>query len=210
MANCEKLIPIIIRWETGVTGEGLSNRELFEKARKKGYGNDPVDTGGPTMVGIILATYKTYCKDKGKPVPTIQDLKNMSYEEWFDIFKTRFWDKMKADKINNQSIANLCVNTIWGSGPAYIKTIQQVVGVKADGIVGKITLAAINNADQKALFEKLWNRRKKFFEDLVARSVREYEREHGRKASEQELLRHTQKRFLKGWLNRLNSFTFEP
>ena len=211
MANCEKLIPIIIRWETGVTGEGLSNRELFEKARKKGYGNDPVDNGGPTMVGIILNTYKTYCKEKGKPVPTIQDLKNMPYEEWFEIFKTRFWDKMLADKIRNQSIANLCVNTIWGSGPGYIKTIQQVIGVKPDGLVGPVTIAAINNnPNQKDLFQRLWNRRKKFFEDIVARSVKEYERKLGRKATEQELLRHTQKRFLKGWLNRLNSFQFVP
>lgn len=209
MANCEKLIPIIIRWETGVTGQGLSNKELFEKARKKGYGNDPIDTGGPTMVGIILSTYKTYCKEKGKPVPMVKDLKAMPYEEWFEIFKTRFWDKMKADQIRNQSIANLCVNTIWGSGPGYIKTIQQVVGVKPDGMVGPVTLQAINTADQQDLFNRLWLRRKKFFLDLVDNSVKEYERRLGRKATERELLKYTQKRFLKGWLNRLNSFEFE-
>ncbi len=209
MAKCEELIPIIIRWETGVTGEGLSNKELFEKARKKGYGNDPIDTGGPTMVGVILSTYKAYCKEKGKPVPMVKDLKAMPYEEWFEIFKTRFWDKVKADQIRNQSIANLCVNTIWGSGLGYIKTIQQVVGVKPDGMVGPVTLQAINMADQLELFNRLWLRRKKFFLDLVDNSVKEYERKLGRKATERELLKYTQKRFLKGWLNRLNSFKFE-
>ena len=139
----------------------------------------------------------------------VKDLKAMPYEEWFEIFKTRFWDKVKADQIRNQSIANLCVNTIWGSGPGYIKTIQQVVGVKPDGMVGPVTLQAINTADQQDLFNRLWLRRKKFFLDLVDNSVKEYERKLGRKATERELLKYTQKRFLKGWLNRLNSFEFE-
>lgn len=209
MANCEKLIPIIIKWEAGTTGEGLTNKELFEKARKKGYGNDPADAGGHTMVGIILDTFKAYRKAKKKPVPTVEDLKNISYEEWFDIFKTMFWDRMKADEINNQSIANLCVNTIWGSGAGYIKTIQGVVGVKCDGVVGSITLKAINeNPHPDWLFKRLWDRRKKFFEDIVERDVAKYEKKIGRKATERELMTHTKKRFLKGWLNRLNDFKY--
>lgn len=210
MANCEKLIPIIIKWETGVTGEGLTNEQLFEKAREKGYGNDPVDSGGHTIVGIILDTYKAYRKAMKKPVPTVEDLKRMTYEEWHDIFKKMFWDKMRADEIDNQSIANLCVNTIWGSGAGYIKTIQGVVGVKGDGVVGPITLKAINeNPHPDYLFKRLWERRKKFFEDIVARDVAAYERKLGRKATERELLKHTKKRFLKGWLNRLNDFHYE-
>ncbi len=215
MANCEKLIPTILKWEAGIDPDkeeniGLTNRELFEKARKKGYGNDPVDKGGPTMVGIILETYKAYCKSKGKKPPTIEDLKAMTYEEWFEIFKTRFWDKMQADRIKSQSIANLCVNTVWGTGPGYIKTIQCVLCVKQDGVVGPVTLAKINGwQPQKDLFDRLWARRKKFFEDIVASSVRAYERKIGRKATERELLTHTKKRFIKGWLNRLNDFRYE-
>jgi lysozyme family protein len=121
-----------------------------------------------------------------------------------------FWDKMQADRIENQSIANLCVNTIWGSGAGYIKTIQKVVGVNPDGIVGPITLKAINeNPHPDYLFKRLWERRKKFFEDIVTRDVTAYERKLGRKATERELLKYTKKRFLKGWLNRLNDFQFE-
>ena len=210
MADCTKLIPIIIKWEAGVTGEGLTNEELFEKARKKGYANDPADPGGPTMVGITLETFKAYRKSMKKPLPTVNDLKNISFAEWFAIYKTRFWDKMRADEIKNQSIANLCVNTVWGSGPGYIKTIQSVVGVKGDGIVGPITLKAINENPHPAdLFQRLWNRRKKFFTDIVARSVADYERKIGREATERELLKYTKKRFLKGWLNRLNDFKYE-
>ena len=45
--------------------------------------------------------------------------------------------------------------------------------------------------------------------DIVARSVADYERKIGREATERELLKYTKKRFLKGWLNRLNDFKYE-
>lgn len=209
MADCRKLVPTIIRWEAGVTTTGLSNEEMFERAKRTGFANDPIDNGGATMIGITLDTFKSYRKKIGKKTPSVQDLKNITYEEWYDILKTMFWDKMKADQIDNQSIANLCVNTVWGSGAGYIKTIQGVLGVKADGIVGNITLGAINGyKPQKDLFQKLWKRREKFFYDIVARSVAAYEKKIGREATEVEKLRHTQKKFLKGWLNRLNSFKY--
>lgn len=215
MANMEKLIPIIIKWEANVDfakdeNQGLTNRELFEKARKKGYGNDRVDKGGPTMVGVTINTYTGYCKRKKRPSPTVEELKAITYDEWYDILKTMFWNRMKADQIDNQSIANLCVNTVWGTGPGYIKTIQGVVGVTKDGVVGPITLKAINNNPHpEDLFQRLWNRRKKFFEDIVAQDIADYERKIGRKATERELMDNTKKRFLKGWLKRLNDFQYE-
>ena len=94
MAQVDKLIPTIIKWEAGTTGEGLTNKELFEKARIKGFANDPVDSGGATMVGVTLATFKEYRKRKKKPTPTVKDLKAITYEEWRDILKTMFWDKV--------------------------------------------------------------------------------------------------------------------
>jgi lysozyme family protein len=51
MADYKKLIPHILKWEGG-------------------WANDSVDKGGPTMKGITLNTYKSYCKMKGKSVPT--------------------------------------------------------------------------------------------------------------------------------------------
>jgi lysozyme family protein len=118
---------------------------------------------------------------------------------------------MQADRIENQSIANLCVNTIWGSGAGYIKTIQRVVGVNPDGVVGNITLRAINeNPHPDYLFHRLWDRRKQFFEDIVEKDVAAYEKKIGRKATEAEKLKYTKKKFINGWMNRLNDFKYEP
>ena len=172
MANIQKLVPHILKWEGG-------------------WANDPHDKGGPTMKGVTLTTYTAYCKKKGKGLPTQLQLKNISQAEWEDILKTMYWDKWNADKIKTQSIANLLVDWVWASGSYGIKFPQRVLGVKDDGIVGDKTLAAINNyPNQKELWTKLWNRRKKHFEDIVAKNP-------------------SQGKFLKGWMNRLKDLKWE-
>lgn len=171
MANYKELVPKVLKWEGG-------------------WSDDPADKGGATMKGVTLATYVAYRAKKGLSVPSKQDLKNISQNEWNDIFKNLYWDRWKADTINNQSIANLIVDWVWTSGIYGIKFPQQVLGVTADGIVGPKTISAINNyPNQKELFDKLWDRRKQHF-TAIANS------------------RPGNKKFLKGWLNRLNDFKF--
>ena len=100
------------------------------------------------------------------------------------------WDKWKADEINNQSIANLLVDWLWTSGKWGIILPQKILDVKQDGIVGKITLDAINNnKDKKNLFNQLWNRRLKHFQDIVKKDP-------------------SQKKFLRGWTNRLQDLRY--
>ena len=192
MSKVELLLPKILKWEGG-------------------FVNDPADSGGATNKGVTLATFRAYRKAHKMKIPTVEDLKRITDAEVMAILKEFYWDKMQADSIANQSIANLCVNNLWGSGTGYIKIIQGVLGVKQDGIVGPMTLDKINGWNpQGALFDKLWARRKKFFEDIVDRSVQSYENRIGRKATERELLTYTKKRYIRGWINRLNDFKFEP
>lgn len=189
MADVKKLAPIILKWEAGAPIQ-TTLEEQWVVAVRKGFSNHPNDTGGATMCGITLKTYTSYRKKKGGKEPTVEDLKKISLCEWLDVLKTLYWDKMKADNINNQSIANLCVDNVWGSGSGYIKNIQRVVGVTADGIVGNHTLSAINNhQNQRELFGKLWERRRVFYVNLT-------------------VARPSDQVFLKGWMNRLYDFKF--
>ena len=128
MANCEKLIPFIQKWEGG-------------------FANDPTDRGGATMRGITLATFRAYRKAKGGATPSVADLKNISDAEWKAVYKTMFWDKWKADSIQSQKIANILVDWVWGSGVHGIKNPQRILGVVDDGIVGNKTISAVNFAD---------------------------------------------------------------
>ena len=184
MASIDKLIPFILKWEGG-------------------FVNDPTDRGGATNKGVTIATYEAYCRQKGLPRPTVEQLKNIPDAHWRDIIKTMFWDKWHADDIHSQKVANILVDWVWLSGVHGIKKPQALLGVKADGIVGNKTLSAVNFADPEELFAALYMERVKFINAIVARSVAAYEKKIGRPATEKELLKHTQKRFAKGWLNRL-------
>ena len=184
MADIKNLIPIILKWEGG-------------------FANDPTDRGGATNKGVTIATYEAYCKKKGLPRPSVADLKHISDAHWRDIIKTMFWDKWHADDIHSQKVANILVDWVWLSGVNGIKKPQALLGVVADGIVGDKTLSAVNFADPDQLFEAIFKERVKFLNGVVSRSVAEYEKKIGRKATDAELLKYTQKRFIKGWLNRL-------
>lgn len=167
MANPNVLIPFVLRYEGG-------------------FVNDPADSGGPTNKGVTLNTFRSvYGRAK-----TINDLKHMTDNEWRHIFKSLYWDKCKGDDITDQSIANLLVDWAYNSGTSLaIRHIQRIVGVKADGIMGNITLSAINNHSPLPLFGALKQDRIAFYHSIVAK-------------------RPANKKFLKGWLNRVNSFTY--
>jgi len=172
MAKVELLAPFILRWEGG-------------------YVNDPDDLGGATNKGITIASYRHYRSLKGFKTTTINDLKNITDDEWMDVLKTLYWDKWKADQINNQSVANILVDWVWASGSYGIKRPQKILGVTPDGIVGPRTLAEVNEyPDQWELFDKIKADRIKFVNEIVESRPRNA-------------------KFKKGWLNRINAFRYE-
>lgn len=172
MAKVELLIPFILRWEGG-------------------FVDDPDDRGGATNKGITIATYRLYRRQRGYTTTTVADLKNISDAAWADVLKSLYWDKWQADKIVNQSIANILVDWVWASGSYGIKLPQKMLGVTADGIVGNQTLAAVNNYTPPCeLFEKIRQERIAFVNRIVA-------------------ARPANRKFRRGWLNRINDLKFE-
>ncbi|MEG0890119.1 MAG: putative peptidoglycan-binding domain-containing protein, partial [Bacteroides sp.] len=103
--------------------------------------------------------------------------------------KPHYWDRWKADQIKSQSIANILVDWVWASGIHGIKIPQQILGVSVDGNVGPKTIAALNARDPKALFAQIKQARINFIEDICRK-------------------RPANKKFRKGWLNRLNAIQY--
>lgn len=173
MANIDKLIPHILKWEGGAK-----------------FTNDPLDRGGATKYGITLNTLQSIHYDinhDGKV--NVDDVKALQLEDFKKILKRQYWDRWQADKINNQSIANLLVDWLWGSGVNGIKIPQRLLGVPADGVVGAKTINALNASNQRYIYNKVWQARKEFYEKIVKNNP-------------------SQAKWLKGWLNRLNDLKF--
>lgn len=156
-----------------------------------GFVNHPNDKGKETNKGVTIATWKKQGYDKdGDGDIDVDDLKLISDEDAVNvILRPHYWNRWKADQINSQSLANILVDWVWGSGVNGIKIPQQLLGVTADGIVGPKTLAALNAKEPHAFFNLIKNRREQFFNTIVKNNP-------------------NQKVFLKGWLRRLNSIGF--
>ena len=167
MADVDRLMPFILKWE----GK---------------FVDDPSDKGGETNMGVTLKTWRSVGYDKdGDGDIDVDDLKLLTPEEVRDrVMKPHYWDRWKADNIVSQRIADMVVDWTWCSGKWGIVIPQRILCVPDDGIVGPLTLSAINHMDEPRLYSQLWQARKDFLQKV---------------AEEDENMK-----FLRGWMNRLN------
>lgn len=155
-----------------------------------GFVNDPHDRGGATNKGVTIATWRAQGYDKdGDGDIDVHDLKLISEADAINILKKNYWNRWQADKITSQPIANMLVDWLWSSGAWGIKIPQGLLGCKQDGVVGAKTLAALNSQNPQVFFNRLKTRRTEYLNNLVRSKP-------------------TQKKFLNGWLRRLNSITY--
>ena len=157
-----------------------------------GWSNNPLDNGGATNKGVTLKTWKSVGYDKdGDGDIDVNDLRLITDEDAMcKVLKPHYWDVIKADEIEDQSVANALADWAWHSGPKVAaKAVQIILNVVVDGKVGKKTLQAINGTSSVDLFDCIQRARMKMFYDIIDRNP-------------------SQNAFLKGWLRRVNSIEY--
>jgi lysozyme family protein len=143
-------------------------------------------SGYHTNCGITYASFvHTFGHDNDSRFLT------MNSEDWFKVFKTSYWDGVKADSIKDITVAIFMTEIAWGSGTSQaIKTVQKCVNqcglkIAIDGSIGMQTITAINSVNSRELLMHMFFERDRFFRAIAK----------GKNSV-----------FLKGWLNRLNDF----
>ena len=167
--------------------EKIEKYGKFCRSWEGGWSNHPNDKGGATMKGVTYTTFCNYRKAKNLKKPTLTDLRKITVKEWNAILRWGYWDKIKCDKIKDEWVTYLLADCVWMSGTGYIKRVQELLGLEADGIIGPKSLAKMNGMKGKELFDLLWEQRGKFLRKIGT----------GKNAV-----------FLKGWLRRLNSIQY--
>lgn len=161
------------------------------------FPNDSANYVNGVLIGTnhgisAIAYYNHY-----KKVPTEADMKALTKQQAYEIFKKNYWNKVNGDKIKNQSVAQLMFQFIIGSGASQLSDLKDIansVGANpplksADTAFTDAEADIINSLDQKKYWEAMKKWRHAFFVRLVEKKP-------------------DLKQFLKGWQKRLNSYTF--
>lgn len=158
----------------------VSQSIAFETGGDKsgGYTNDPKDAGGETKWGISKRAH-----------PQL-NIKALTYSQAVDTYKTQYWNDLYDYILSDMLAFKLFDLGILVGPKKAIKTLQSCViesgyTIAVDGNFGVISLTAINNLKQELLYDSYIAAIEKYFRRIV-------------------FLKPWNKRFLTGWLRRLD------
>jgi lysozyme family protein len=131
-----------------------------------GLDDDPHDHGGRTAHGIIQREYDGFRARHDLPR---QDVWKITPAEYTEIYHDRYWmpwcDRLPAGM--DYAFFDACVN----AGPAQAaRTLQRALGLRADGNMGDVTLAAAKHAaedDAEGLIHDFCAARRAFYRALA-------------------------------------------
>ena len=139
----------------------MSTTKTFAKAFERlmqnegGYVNHPRDPGGETMYGVTkrVAVAHGY-KGSMRQLP-------MSFA--MTIAKASYWDAASCNDFD-RLVAVQLFDASYNHGPRNaIKFLQRAAGVAADGIIGPVTIAAVNALSPSVVVLKFLAKRLDFF-----------------------------------------------
>jgi lysozyme family protein len=124
-----------------------------------GYVDHPKDPGGPTNKGITQAVYDAWRKAANQPTQSVRYINDL---EVGAIYRQQYWDRISGDDLPagvDFAVFDFAVNS--GVSRA-AKTLQAVVGVTQDGVIGPATI----QATKTYVAMSITNRRLAFMQSL--------------------------------------------
>lgn len=157
-----------------------------------GWVDDPADPGGMTNKGVTFGTFRLVAESILALEPSSHQLRQLSNEHAGRIYKAEYWDALRGDDINHQLLANILFDFYVNAGSHATVTLIKVMNQAGANLhsTSRITprvLQVLHKMDLAEIYMAYKHARISYYTNL---------------AHEHPLLR----RFLKGWLARVNSF----
>jgi lysozyme family protein len=127
-----------------------------------GFVNDPADPGGATNHGVTKRTWEAYV---GHSV-SVDDIKALTVADVGPLYRQRYWAQMSCDDWA-AGVDLMAFDFGVNAGPTRsLKTLQQAVGVTADGVVGSGTRAAVAAASPRTVIATCADLRDAYYHSL--------------------------------------------
>jgi lysozyme family protein len=153
--------------------------------REGGYVDHPADRGGPTNFGITQETLSTH---RGYDVEA-SDVAALTVMEAREIYHDLYWIKSNFFSLGLGPIVNeMLFDTAVHSGPGRAtRLLQNAIGVKADGIIGPVTVECAQRLGPQRVAALFMGERVEYLGRIISKD-------------------HSQAAFASGWLSRMREF----
>ncbi|QOR55199.1 MAG: hypothetical protein SHS37scaffold296_16 [Burkholderiales phage 68_11] len=123
--------------------------QAFERVlgHEGGYVNDPRDPGGETKFGISRLAYPG------------EDIAGMTIERAREIYRRDYWGPAGCDAVPDGAKLPLFDAAVNSGVKTAIKLLQRAAGVSPDGILGPLTLQALQSMPAPRLVARLAGQR---------------------------------------------------
>lgn len=128
----------------------ISNDDIIDRLidREGPFNDDPDDAGGATHMGITGRTLRRWRLRTGENVPkpgaeTREAVKALRRPEVRAIYRKFYLERWRVDRIIDDELREHLLDCVVLYGPKAIRWVQRLLDVKADAIIGPITLRAI-------------------------------------------------------------------
>lgn len=159
-----------------------------------GYANSRYDRGGATNHGISSSTWNAFAKKHIGVEPTVENLKKLTPEGAKKIYREEFWKPSRAGEIDDPVIRQLYFDFYINSGrDAAVRNLQRAINqlggqVDVDGFIGPETIEVLNrHPNPGEIYEQYRKNRIANYHKIVDNDE-------------------SQRKFLDGWINRMDKF----
>jgi len=175
--------------------DALNQNPAFDKIfqRTLGFeGGYTVDHAGPTNYGVTQGTFDAYRRKNGMPIKSVKEI---SIDEAKDVYRRDYYEGPGFYQLNEE-VGGVLFDYGVNAGPRVAaKALQRAVGSVPDGVIGPVTIEAVNKFIKKngegSLIEQILVSREKHNQSLIDSNHEKYGK------------------FAKGWQNRVNKLRAE-
>jgi len=128
-----------------------------------GYVNHPSDPGGRTNLGVTQRVWEEYV---GHPVDEAE-MRSLTKEMVSPLYRKEYWDAVRGDQLPSGADYLAFDFAVNAGAFRSIKTIQRALKITADGVIGPVTVKAIQDTNAEDFINNFSAAKESFYRSLT-------------------------------------------